>query len=348
MEHSAMPATGGLPEMTAPSPEQIFDTLIAFQRSAALQGAIELDLFTAIAEGANPVSAIAARCHASERGTRILCDYLTVIGFLTKNDGTYALTQNSAIFLNRHSPAYLGSVTGFLNAPSLTDAFQDMAEIVRRGTTLLAGDGSMDPEHPMWVDFARAMKPMMVPAAEGIATLLEAEKGGNWQVLDIAAGHGIFGVTLARHNPQAQVTAVDWQSVLNVALENAQAAGVTDRYHLLPGSAFEVDYGTGYDIVLLTNFLHHFDQPTCETLLRRVHAALKPGGRAVTLEFVPNDDRVSPPMEATFSLTMLATTAAGNAYTFAEYDEMFGHAGFARSEIHQVPMSPQHVVISYK
>lgn len=347
MEHSVMPATGAA--MTAaPSPEQVFETLTAFQRSAALKGAIELDLFTAIAAGANTVQAIAARCQASERGTRILCDYLTIIGFLNKTGQTYALTQNSAIFLNRHSPAYIGSVARFLNSPSLMDAFQNVAETVRRGTTLLGGAGSMDPEHPMWVDFARAMMPMMAPAAEGMATLLEAEKGESWKVLDIAAGHGIFGVTLARRNPQAQVTALDWQSVLNVALENAQAAGVIDRYHLLPGSAFEVDYGTGYDVVLLTNFLHHFDQPTCETLLRRVQAALKPGGRAVTLEFVPNDDRVTPPIEATFSLTMLATTAAGDAYTFAEYGEMFRHAGFARSEIHQVPMSPQHVIISYK
>ncbi|HZS07593.1 MAG TPA: methyltransferase [Blastocatellia bacterium] len=331
-----------------PNPAFIFETLNAYQRTAALRGAIELDLFTAIAEGATDVPAIAARCHASERGTRILCDYLVINGFLTKEANTYGLTQDSALFLNRKSPAYLGTTVRFLNSPHLMNAFQDIAELARRGTTLLGGEGSMDPEHPMWVDFARAMAPMMAPAAEGIAAIVGADKGGKCKVLDIAAGHGVFGIAIARHNPQAEVTALDWKSVLAVALENAEAAGVADRYQTLPGSAFEVDYGRDYDLVLLTNFLHHFDLPTCEQLMRKVHAALKPGGRAITLEFVPNDDRVTPPVEASFSLMMLGSTVAGDAYTFAQYDQIFRSAGFARNEIHELPMSPQHVIVSHK
>ena len=116
----------------------------------------------------------------------------------------------------------------------------------------------------------------------------------------------------------AEIVAVDWAGVLTVATANAKRAGVQDRYRTKPGDAFTVDYGDGYDIVLLTNFLHHFDLPTCTGLLRKVAAALKPGGRAVILEFVPNPDRVSPPMAAGFSLMMLATTPAGDAYTLAE------------------------------
>lgn len=331
-----------------PSPERIFETLNSFQRAEALRAAIELDVFTAIAEGANTVPALAVRCAAAERGIRVLCDYLTIFSFLTKDNSTYSLTPDSAAFLSRRSPAYLGTTARFLLSPMLKEAFGNLTETVRRGTTILAGEGTMDHDHPVWVDFARAMKPMMAPAAEGIATLVDADKGAACKILDIAAGHGVFGVTLARRNPQATVVAVDWQNVLTVAQENAQAAGVADRFHTMPGNAFDAEFGSGYDIVLLTNFLHHFDQSTCETLLRKVHACLAPGGRAVTLEFVPNDDRVTPPLEAAFSLTMLATTTAGDAYTFAEYEQMFSNAGFARSEIHTVPMSAQHVIISHK
>jgi len=97
---------------------------------------------------------------------------------------------------------------------------------------------------------------------------------------------------------------------------------------MLPRSAFEVDFGGPYDAVLLTNFLHHFDQPTCVGLLKKVHAALRPGGRAATLEFVPNEDRVSPPMPTAFSMTMLASTAAGDAYTLSELTDMYNQAGF--------------------
>jgi hypothetical protein len=91
--------------------------------------------------------------------------------------------------------------------------------------------------------------------------------------------------------------------------------GVADRYHLLPGSAFGTDFGSGYDLVLIANFLHHFDPPTCTTFMRKVHTALKPGGRAAIAELVPNPDRVTPPTAAAFSMMMLATTPAGDAYT---------------------------------
>ena len=109
-----------------------------------------------------------------------------------------------------------------------------------------------------------------------------------------------------------------------------------------------MDFGEGYDLVLLTNFLHHFDAATCETLATKVYDALAPGGRAVTLEFVPNEDRISPPDSAMFSMIMLASTPSGDAYTFSELAEMFRHAGFTRSELHRLPPPFQQVVVSYK
>jgi ubiquinone/menaquinone biosynthesis C-methylase UbiE len=133
---------------------------------------------------------------------------------------------------------------------------------------------------------------------------------------------------------------------LEVAREHAQRAGVAERYRLLPGDAFEVDLGSGYDVVLLTNFLHHFDPPTCERLLQRVARSLAPGGVAATLEFMPNEDRVTPPPTARFALTMLTTTAAGDAFTFKDYEAMFRNAGFSRNELHALPESPQGVMLS--
>jgi len=122
---------------------------------------------------------------------------------------------------------------------------------------------------------------------------------------------------------------------------------VTARYRTLPGSAFEVDYGEGYDLALLTNFLHHFDPTTCEALLRKVYAALRHGGRVLTLEFVPNQDRISPE-SADFAVVMLATTPAGDAYTFEELSQMFRHAGFTKNELLEVPNSREHLLVSHK
>lgn len=327
-----------------PTPERIFQTLTAYQQTAALRAAIELDIFTAISEGHDTPAKLAARCHCAERGARVLCDYLTINGFLSKQSDAYALTPESRLFLVRTSPAYMGGVAGFLASGALVDASRTFTESVRKGGTTLPDQGSMTPEHPMWEDFARSMVAMMRPPAQAIAQLAGAD--GALKVLDIAAGHGIFGITVAQTNSQAEIFAVDWKNVLAIAAENAQRAGIADRYHQIAGSAFDVDFGADYDIVLLTNFLHHFDAPTNERLLRKVHAALKDGGRAITLEFVPNDDRVTPPIAAAFSLTMLGSTEAGDAYTFRELEAMFRHAGFSRSEL--FPAEPGSIIVSYK
>lgn len=326
-----------------PTPERIFDITNAFQQSAALKAAIELDVFTAIAEGNVDSAGIARRCNSSERGIRILCDYLAVVGLITKQNGQYGLAPDAAAFLNRKSPAYMGSVHKFLLDPPSIENYLHFTSIVRNGT-IAENQGSTTPENPRWVEFARSMAPMMAIPAEVIAKTIGAAERKKCKVLDIAAGHGLFGIALARHNPDAEIVALDWPAVLEVAKENAAAAGLANRFRTLPGSAFDVDFGTSYDVILLTNFLHHFDVPTNEKLLRKVHAALAPGGRAVTLEFVPNEDRISPPMSAKFSIIMLATTSGGDAYTYSQYQKMFANAGFKSCVLHAPPMGEQLLV----
>ena len=329
-------------------PVKTSELLRCYQHTAALKGAIELDLFTAIDEGNETAVSLADRCQASQRGVRILCDYLVILELLTKEADRYQLSPEAEIFLSRRSSRYMGSASRFLTSSTLTSHFSDVAEVVRTGGPLEGTDGTMSPEHPVWVDFARGMAPVAVPAAGFIADLLEASQGSPWKILDIAAGHGLFGITLAKQNPNAQVVALDWQKVLEVAQENAQKAGLEDRYQLLRGSAFEAEFGREYDLILITNFFHHFDQDTCVELMQKIHQSLNNHGRAVTLEFVPNEDRVSPPHAASFSLTMLVSTPSGDTYTFRQYQEMFQRAGFSKTELHPVPDSPQQVLISHK
>jgi 2-polyprenyl-3-methyl-5-hydroxy-6-metoxy-1,4-benzoquinol methylase len=328
-----------------PNPGLVFEMLNAHQRTAALKAAIELDVFRAVGEGPGDVASIARQCAASERGIRILCDFLVISGVLAKEDGRYRHTPTSALFLDPRSPASLASVAQFLGNRMNMEPYEHLAQIVRSGHTVLPGDGNVEPENPIWVQFAETMAPMMAPVAGPLGALVLEGNTEPIDVLDIAAGHGLFGIGIAKLNPQARVTGLDWAPVLRVALENARKAGVDDRYEMLPGSAFDVEFGGPYDAVLLTNFLHHFDKPTCMTLLKKVRAALKPGGRAATLEFVPNEDRVSPPMPAAFSMIMLATTPAGDAYPLSELTAMYVEAGFGGITAHPIPMSPETVVI---
>ena len=329
------------------NPGLIFEMVQSHQRTAALKAAIELDVFRAVGEGPGDAASIARHAKASERGIRILCDFLVINGVLAKENGNYRHTPTSAAFLDPRSPACMASVAKFLSTPELREPFERLAEVVRDGRTTLPGDGTVEPENPVWVLFAEQMAPMMGPMAGPLGAVVLEGNTGPMRVLDIAAGHGLFGIEIAKQNPQAHVTGLDWAPVLRVALKNAEKAGVKERYNMLPGSAFEVEFGGPYDVVLLTNFLHHFDKPTNVGLLKKVRAALKPGGRAATLEFVPNEDRVSPPMPAAFSLTMLTTTAAGDAYTFKELSTMYTDAGFGGVRAHPIPMSPHTIVMGH-
>ncbi|MGP8250607.1 MAG: methyltransferase [Terracidiphilus sp.] len=326
------------------NPSIVFDMVQAHQRTAALKAAIQLDVFRAVGQGPGDVASIARHCSASERGIRILCDFLVINGVLAKQDGHYKHTPTSAAFLDPASPACMASVAHFLSESAIMQADGQLAEIVRAGRTYLPGSGTVEPENPIWVTFAENMAPMMGPMAGPLGAMVLKGSNEPMRVLDIAAGHGLFGIEIAKQNRNAHVTGLDWAPVLRVALKNAEKAGVQDRYDMLPGSAFEVNYGGPYDVVLLTNFLHHFDKPTNVGLLKKVRAALKPGGCAATLEFVPNPDRVSPPMPAAFAMTMLTTTADGDAYTFAELEAMYSEAGFKEISENPIPMSPHTVV----
>ena len=329
-----------------PTPERFFNVMNAHHQTEALKTAVDLEVFTAIAEGNTTAATIAKRCRAAERGVRTLCDFLTIHEFLTKDGMQYGLAPDAAVFLNRNSPAYLGGAMEFMLSPRSREAFTQLTEAVRRGGTAL-GEGSVVAENPEWVTFARAMMPLARMPAQMMAA--ELRKGGEaHKVLDIAAGHGMYGISVAKENLGAQVYAADWKNVLEVAKGNAKTMGIGERYHLIPGSAFETDFGSEYDLVLIPNFLHHFDVPTCTTFLKKVRAALKPGGRAAIVEFIPNDDRVSPPAAAAaFSMIMLVNTPSGDAYTFAELESMAKNAGFARVELVPRELSFNRLAVAY-
>ncbi|MEP6963725.1 MAG: class I SAM-dependent methyltransferase, partial [Acidobacteriota bacterium] len=252
-----------------PNPGRILEAMSAYQLTMALKGAIDLELFTHIAAGATTVAKLAAACKASEKGTRVLCDFLTVHGLLQKTDDTYALHPETGIFLDKKSPAYMGAMAGFLGHETMLGNFRDIAAIVRKGGAVF--HSTLAPDDPIWVEFARSMSGMMgVPAK--MTAVQVTTPGTPAKVLDIAAGHGLYGIAVAQHNPAAQVTGTDWGNVLEVARENARTLGVADRYQTIPGSAFDVDLGSGYDVILVPNFYHHFDPPACVKLAKKLRA----------------------------------------------------------------------------
>lgn len=328
--------------MSEPNPTLVWETITAYHRCFALQAGVDLGVFDALGNGPQTAKELASRAGVAERGIRILCDYLTVHGLIEKSDGTYAHTPTSAVFLDSRSPASMAPTLPFMINTKILRAASLMTETIRHNRSALeeplAGE-----EVKEWVTFARTMQPMMGAAAEFIAGVV-VQGGKPSKVLDVAASHGLFGFAVARLAPGCEIVALDFPSVLEVTAENARAAGV--KITLLPGSAFTADLGSGYDAVLVTNLFHHFSPEDNIALMKRFRAALRPGGRMLNLEMVPNEDRVSPPGPAAFAMMMLTNTPAGDAYTKAEYDAMLDAAGFGKREMMDVPMSPQRLIVA--
>jgi hypothetical protein len=144
-----------------PTPERFFKAVNAYELTEAMNTAIELQIFTAIAEGNTTAAKIAKRCEAAERGVHILCDFLTIHDFLAKEGANYLLAPDSALFLNEHSPAYIGAAVDFLLTPRLREGHARLSDAVRWGGSAL-GEGTLEPENPDWVKFAQAMMPQCI------------------------------------------------------------------------------------------------------------------------------------------------------------------------------------------
>lgn len=302
-------------------PAWLMDEFLAYERTLTLRTALELDLFTRIGQGVNTIPALAEATRASERGLRVLCDNLAVHQHLVKEGHRYRLSLNSRVYLSKDSPAWFGSVIGFLASDAYIEAFRDLLRSVKRGR-------ARSPK-TNWPDFARLMSPLAHHVAEFMAEAMHVDSAGPIQILDVAAGHGLYGLALAARNPAAEVYALDAPLVLRVAARNARQAGVNKRFHRIPGDAFKVDFAGPYDLVITGNIAHHLEPAANVELFRKCRAALKPKGKLILLDFVVNDDRVSPPAEAAFAIHLFATGSC-DVYTFREYQAMLRAAGFRR------------------
>src|SRR5712691_8388813 len=329
-------------------PTKIFDVLQSFQRTAALKAAIELDVFTAIGDRGLSADEIATDCRTSIRGMRVLCDYLCLTGLLQKRSDRYWLADESALYLDRHSNQFIANdAIEVYGGGTLAEGFEHLAKAVRIGGTALPQAGTLAPEHPYWAQFARALAPIGAANAKLLATLLAYSSSRPIRVLDIACGHGHYGIAIAKQNPLAEIFAQDWPPVLEAAVANARVAGIAGRYQTIPGDVFTADLGERYDVALITNFLPDLGPADCEQLLARIRSTLTNHGRAVALQCIPEDDRLSPPNGPSLALSLLVQTPQGDVYTYRELADVFKRAGFVRTEVRELgPSLRQHVLIA--
>jgi ubiquinone/menaquinone biosynthesis C-methylase UbiE len=321
------------------NPEPIFDLLLAYRVAAALRTAIELDYFSALAEGQVTAPRIAKSRGGTERSVRILLDALaaTAPEVLKKSGSRYRLTPLSRRYLVGSSPEFVGAFIPLLSHKTMWDGFRDLPLAVRLGTSVLEKNAHAK-DQTFWEDFARSTRAEAIPKAMAMLRMLKWVPPG-CEVLDLACGSGGYGGTFARCIPGAKVTLLDQPNVLAVT-----RTLVEGPVQFLEGDLFETPYGGPYDLVIASHVFHHFDPQQCELLASKMAGALKPGGRLVIQEFVADEKRTSRPQALLFALTMLVWTRSGDAYAYSDYRRWLRRAGL-RKLVHRPLLPPADLIL---
>lgn len=329
---------------TMPDPGPILQALSAYWVSGAVKGALVLDLFTRIGTGATTAETLAEACGATVRGARILADAMCSLGFLNKEGQRYSLTPLADTFMRSDRPTYVADFHRFMNSEPFWDAFNRTAVAARSGRSVMDRH-ALTPENDLWVQFAESSLPLALGATAPMVEVLDAKRPA-LRILDVAAGSGGYGITLAQASPGSELTFLDWPNVLEVAKRHAHRLGVGANVRLLPGSALDVAWGGPFDIVVAGNFFHHFDPATCAEIARRAKNALKPGGVFATTEFVADPERKEPGLPLLFAVAMLVWTDAGDAYTFSEVESFLRRGGFESVTEHRMGENPSTWIVA--
>jgi ubiquinone/menaquinone biosynthesis C-methylase UbiE len=324
--------------MAAPNPQPGISldpqALMQMQFSHApahiLTTGVKLNVFSHIARGNDTAAEVARAAGASERAMRMLLDAATGLDLLRKQNGRYELTPLSAAFLVKESPDYMGWAA---ESGLIEGSWDQLAEVVRTGRPLVAVDTRADAEK-FFPDLVRSLHVVnREPARRLAAALTSGPNLRPLQVLDVAAGSGIWGISIAEADPRARITAQDFSGILPITREYAERHGVGSRFEYLEGDLKELDLGENrFDAAVLGNIVHSEGEVSSRDLFGRLRRALKPGGRLAIIDMIPNDARTGPPFPLIFALEMLLHTDTGDTYTLSDYRQWLKEAGFGYFE----------------
>jgi len=324
------------------TPAMVMEDMAGAWRSRTLVAGVELDVFGQIAAGKRTLKEIAEAAGASPRGMASLLDALTAIGYLRKTGSRYGLRPVSAAFLVPGGKAYVGAMA---HALSLTwDAWKNLSETVRSGRSTGAVDVAEKGKEFFPKLVASIFPGNFAAATVAVSRFPEKERRKIQKILDVAAGSGAWSLAFARAIPEARVTTLDFPEITPITREFAEKFGVATRYEYHEGDLRQVDFGrNAYDLVILGHIIHSEGEKRGKELLAKSCAALRPGGKLLIAEYVPNDARTGPAMPMLFGLNMLLQTEEGNVFTLRDYRTWLKAAGFGK--VTTIPVPPPTTVI---
>jgi len=300
-------------------PERLRRLAGDFQASRALLTAVDLDLFTAVGDGATAGEA-ADRMGTAPHGTETLLNALTALGLLNKKEGVYANTVDTSRFLRRGLPD--DARAAVMNRVHMWDTWSTLTESIREGSPLRTAAANPSATQA----YLAATHRIATLAAPNMVASLDLPRLRH--MLDVGGGSGAYAVAFLRAFPQARATLMDLPPVIHMATRYIRDAGMEQEITLQPGNFMLDPLGAGHDLVLLS-YVMHLNRPEAnKRLLAKAFAALEPGGRVVINDYVLNAEKTLPRAAAIYALNMLVSTQGGNVYSYDEYAGWLQGAGF--------------------
>ncbi len=309
-------------------PEHLEQMMRGYMPARCLLTALELDVFTAVGDGAN-AEKIGGRIGASTRGIGMLLNALVGLGLLSKSGDEYKNTpETSRFFVQRSKDNHRN---GLLHLANIWHRWSTLTEAVCRGTRISLNRGNT----PEWTQsFIAAMQRNARDRAQQIVKALGA--AGVRRILDLGGGSGAYSIAFAQAVPEVHCEILDLPEVVPLTAEYVNKAGVSAQISVRAGDMLQDELGSGYDLVMLNAICHMFSEEQNRILFRRAHQVLNRNGRLAVQDFILNSDKTRPVHAALFSLNMLVSTDAGACYSEVEYSRWMDAAGF--SDVHRMDL----------
>ncbi len=310
------------------TPQRIYQFAFAYAPPLVLEAAIRHHVFDVLDSGPKTLAEISGATSASERGLSAILDVLVGLEFLSKDEqGTYALTPESAAFLVSTKPEFQGGLIRH-TSEHLLPKWLSLNEVVATGRPAQAVNRQTTGAE-FFEKFVNDIFPMSYHVAQELVEYLQLSATTKpVRVLDLAAGSGVWGIGLAQSSRQVSVTAVDWPGVLKITRDNAQRFGLAERFSFVEGDLQQAEFGSGHDIATLGHILHSEGVERSKKLLQKTFTALAPGGTIAIAEFLVNAERTGPMNGLIFAVNMLVNTERGGTYSFKEIAGWLRESGF--------------------
>jgi hypothetical protein len=299
-----------------------------------VQTAVELAIFETLEDSVLGSEAVAHRLKLEPKAAELLLNALAALELLHKQGELFWLAEAARKYLLRSSPFYVGGMIRFDSL--LWNCWEKLPQAIRSGQPVRPANMYQDDPRETEI-FINAMDSLVNARgdAEVIARALEWDEIR--ELLDVGSGPASYPIHLCRKYPGLRATIFDLPGTLAITQRYAREAAMMERIRLIAGDYRKDPIPGSYDIVLLSNIIHGEGEQENQSLIDKLAANLKTGGRLVVKDHILDDSRTTPPVGAIFSLLMLLTTGSGRCYSFSEIKLWMERAGLANVEQINLP-----------